>query len=289
MKANGLRTAALLGGLSGLLLLIGQMFGGANGLVMGFVLAIGMNFFSYFFSEKMALMMYRAQPVTPAENPHIYSRVYPMVQELCRRMDMPVPTLWVIPEHSPNAFATGRNPSHSSVAFTAGMLELMNDREVEGVLAHELGHIKNRDILTSSIAATIAAAITFAARMAMFMGPRHSDDEDCGSPVGALFMMILAPIAAMLIQMAISRTREFSADAAAAEVHGLSGWPDQRIAEARELVAPDSDGCVACDGAHVHHQAVQRIGVHEVVLDASADRKSASRRFSRVRGRLAAV
>ena len=232
MKANGLRTAALLGGLSGLLLLLGQYLGGANGLMMGFMLAIGMNFFSYFFSEKIALMMYKAQPVTPAENTHVYKRINPMVQELCRRMSIPEPRLWVIPDQSPNAFATGRNPSHSSVAFTAGLLDLMNDREVEGVLAHELGHIKNRDILTSSIAATVAAAITFVARMAMFMGPRNSDDEEGGSPVGALFMMILAPIAAMLIQMAISRTREFAADATAAE---YCGTPDGLISGLQKL------------------------------------------------------
>jgi heat shock protein HtpX len=227
MKANGLRTAALLGGLSGLLLLLGQAFGGSNGLAMGFVLAIGMNFFSYFFSEKMALMMYRAQPVTATENPEIYGRIYPMVQQLCGRMNLPIPRLWVIPDHSPNAFATGRNPSHSSVAFTVGLLELMNDREVEGVLAHELGHVKNRDILTSSIAATIAAAITFVARMAMWFSPRHHDDDDSSiSPIGALFMAILAPIAAMLIQMAISRTREFAADATAAK---YTGSPDGLI------------------------------------------------------------
>ncbi|HYP09467.1 MAG TPA: zinc metalloprotease HtpX [Bryobacteraceae bacterium] len=232
MKANGLRTAALLGGLSGLLLLLGQFLGGSNGLVMGFVLAIGMNFFSYFFSEKIALTMYRAQPVTAAENTHVYKRINPMVQELCRRMNIPVPRLWVIPDQSPNAFATGRNPSHSSVAFTAGLLDLMNDREVEGVLAHELGHIKNRDILTSSIAATVGAAITFVARMAMFMGPRNSDDDEGVSPVGALFMMILAPIAAMLIQMAISRTREFAADATAAE---YCGTPDGLISGLQKL------------------------------------------------------
>jgi len=226
MKANGWRTAALLGGLSGLLLLLGQALGGSNGLVMGFVLAIGMNFFSYFFSEKMALMMYQAQPVTPTENSDVYRRIYPMVQQLCARMNLPMPRLWVIPDQSPNAFATGRNPSHSSVAFTVGLLELMNDREVEGVLAHELGHVKNRDILTSSIAATIATAITFVARMAMFVSPRHSDDEDSGSPVAALFMAILAPIAAMLIQMAISRTREFAADATAAK---YTGSPDGLI------------------------------------------------------------
>jgi heat shock protein HtpX len=233
MKANGLRTAALLGGLSGLLLLLGQAFGGSQGLVMGFMLAIGMNFFSYFFSEKIALTMYQAQPVTPSDNPHVYGRIYPMVQRLCQRMNLPIPRLWVIPDHSPNAFATGRNPSHSSVAFTAGLLDLMNDREVEGVLAHELGHIKNRDILTSSVAATVAAAITFVARMAMFMSPRHSDDEEGGmSPIGALFMAILAPIAAMLIQMAISRTREFAADATAAE---YCGSPDGLISGLQKL------------------------------------------------------
>jgi heat shock protein HtpX len=232
MKANGLRTAALLGGLSGLLLLLGQYLGGANGLVMGFVLALGMNFFSYFFSEKMALTMYRAQPVTATENAHVYARINPMVQRLCQRMGIPVPKLWVIPEHSPNAFATGRNPSHSSVAFTAGLLDLMNDREVEGVLAHELGHIKHRDILTSSIAATVGATITFVARMAMFVGPRNSDDEDSVSPVGMLFMAILAPIAAMLIQMAISRTREFAADATAAE---YCGTPDGLISGLQKL------------------------------------------------------
>lgn len=232
MKANGLRTAALLGGLSGLLLLLGEFFGGSNGLALGFAIAIAMNFFSYFFSEKMALMMYRAQPVTPTDNPQVYSRIYPMVQQLCHRMGIPVPRLWMIPEHSPNAFATGRNPSHSSVAFTQGILELMNDREVEGVLAHELGHIKNRDILTSSVAATIAAAITFVARAAMWFGPRHSDDEDSGSPVGMLLMAILAPFAAMMIQMAISRTREYSADATAAK---YCGTPDGLISGLQKL------------------------------------------------------
>jgi heat shock protein HtpX len=192
-----------------------------------------MNFVSYFFSEKIALMMYRAQPVTPQENSQIYARIYPMTQALCQRMGIPVPRLWVIPEHSPNAFATGRNPSHSSVAFTVGLLELMNDREVEGVLAHELGHVKNRDILTSSIAATIAAAITMVARMAIFMPIGRSDDEDHGGGVlGGLFMLILAPIAAMLIQMAISRTREFSADATAAK---YTGSPDGLISGLRKL------------------------------------------------------
>jgi heat shock protein HtpX len=232
MKANGLRTAALLGGLSGLLLMLGQAIGGSQGLMMGFVLAIGMNFFSYFFSEKIALTMYRAQQVTPTENTHVYARIYPMMQTLCKRMNLPIPRLWVIPDQSPNAFATGRNPSHSSVAFTAGLLELMNDREVEGVLAHELAHIKNRDILTSSIAATVAAAITFAARMAMWFSPRSDDEEGGMSPIGALAMAFLAPIAAMVIQMAISRTREYAADATAAK---YCGSPDGLISGLQKL------------------------------------------------------
>jgi heat shock protein HtpX len=226
MKFNGLKTTLLLGGMSGLLLMIGQVFGGSSGLVIGFGFAVLMNFASYFFSEKIALSMYRAQPVTPADNPQIYARVYPMTQQLCQRMGIPVPKLWVIPEHSPNAFATGRNPSHSSVAFTVGLLELMNDFEVEGVLAHELAHVKNRDILTSSVAATLGAAITMLARFAMFIPMGRSDDDEGSNPMAGLFMMILAPIAAMLIQMAISRTREFAADATAAK---YTGTPDGLI------------------------------------------------------------
>lgn len=234
MKSNGLKTALLLGSLSGIFLLIGQILGGERGLMMGFLVAVGMNFFSYFFSEKIALSMYQAQPVTTVDNPEIYGRIYPMLQQLCQRMGIPVPKLWVIPEASPNAFATGRDPSHSSVAFTSGLLELMNDREVEGVLAHELGHVKNRDILTSSIAATVASAITMIARLAMFVpigGGRHNDEER-GNAMGGIFLLILAPIAAMLIQMAISRTREFAADATAAQ---YTGSPDGLISGLQKL------------------------------------------------------
>jgi heat shock protein HtpX len=232
MKFNGLKTTLLLGALSGVLLLLGQAFGGSTGLVIGFGLAVVMNFASYFFSEKIALSMYQAQPVTPTENSEIFARVYPMTQRLCQRMDIPVPKLWVIPEHSPNAFATGRNPSHSSVAFTVGLLELMNDFEVEGVLAHELGHVKNRDILTSSVAATIAAAITMLARFAYFLPIGRSDDDGESNPLAGLFMMILAPVAAMLIQMAISRTREYAADATAAK---YCGTPDGLISGLQKL------------------------------------------------------
>jgi heat shock protein HtpX len=159
---NGLKTALLLGTLSGLLLLGGELIGGHNGLYIALAIAVAMNFFGYFLSDKLALSMYSAQPVTSTENSQVYARVFPLVQSLTQRMGLPMPGLWLIPE-SPNAFATGRNPEHASVAFTAGILKLMNDQELEGVVAHELGHVKNRDILTSSVAATIAAAITLAA------------------------------------------------------------------------------------------------------------------------------
>jgi heat shock protein HtpX len=216
---NGLKTVLLLGILSGLLLAGGEMFGGRNGLYIALAIAVAMNFFGYFFSDKLALSMYSAQPVTPTENPEVYARVFPMVQSLTQRMGLPMPKLWLIPDESPNAFATGRDEKHASVAFTAGVLRLMNDQELEGVVAHELGHVKNRDILTSSVAATIAAAITVLARMAFwFGGGRRSDDEEGGSPWAGLIMLIVAPIAAMLIQMAISRTREYAADETSAQV-----------------------------------------------------------------------
>jgi heat shock protein HtpX len=217
--ANTLKTVALLGLLSAILIVGGQSLAGRQGMYLGLVMAVVMNFASYFWSEKIALSMYHAQPVTPTENPDVYKRIYPMTAQICQRMGIPVPKLWVIPEESPNAFATGRNPSHSSVAFTAGLLRLMDDREVEGVLAHELAHVLHRDILTSSVAATIAAAITQLSYMAMFFGGRRDDDEG-GSAYGGLLMLILGPIAATLIQLAISRTREYSADAAAARYTG---------------------------------------------------------------------
>lgn len=230
---NSLKTVLLLGLMSGLLLAGGEALGGRQGLVIGLGLAVAMNFFSYFFSDKMALSMYQAQPVTPEENPQIWRRIAPMTEQLCQKMQIPMPKLWVLPEQSPNAFATGRNPEHASVAVSAGLLQLMNDREVEGVIAHELGHVLHRDILISSIAATIGAAITSMARFAMFFGGRR--DEEDSSPWSGILMMILAPIAAILIQMAISRTREYSADAAAAKYTGspnglidalekLEGW-----------------------------------------------------------------
>ncbi|PWU10411.1 MAG: protease HtpX [Terriglobia bacterium] len=220
MTTNTLKTALLLGALSGLFLLIGEYIGGRQGLYYALVFAGLMNFAGYFFSDKIALSMYSAQPLSPTDNPEVYQRVEPIVRRLCQRMDLPMPKLWLIPEGSPNAFATGRNPSHASVAFTTGVLQLMNDNEIEGVVAHELGHVLHRDILISSVAAMVAAAITMLARIAFWFGPRGRDDDEGGSMFGALFMMILAPIAAMLIQMAISRSREYDADAASAKYIG---------------------------------------------------------------------
>jgi heat shock protein HtpX len=208
---NRLKTALLLGVLSGLLLFGGEIIGGRNGLYTALGIAILMNFFVYFFSDKRALAMYPGQPVTPTENAQVHARVFPIVQSLCQRMGLPMPKLWLIADESPNAFATGRNPEHASVAFTVGVLKLMNDQELEGVVAHELGHVKNRDILTSSVAATIAAAITFLARMALWFGGSRDDDEEGGSPWADLSMMILAPFGAMLSQMTISRRPEHKA------------------------------------------------------------------------------
>jgi len=216
---NALKTAILLAILSAILLVGGQAIAGRQGLYIAFVITAIMNLASYFLSDKIALMSYRAQPVTETENPEVYRRVAPIVRGLAHRMNIPMPKLWLIPDPSPNAFATGRNPNHASVAFTAGILQIMNDNELEGVIAHELGHVLHRDILISSVAAMLAGTITFLARMAFWFGGSR-DDEDRGNPIAAIAMMILAPIAAMLIQMAISRSREYDADAASAKYVG---------------------------------------------------------------------
>ncbi|HUA59033.1 MAG TPA: zinc metalloprotease HtpX [Verrucomicrobiae bacterium] len=234
---NTLKTAMLLGLLSALLILGGRAIMGPNGLILGLVLAAVMNFGSYFFSEKLALMSYSAQPVTKQENSEVYYRVAPIVNRICQKMGLPMPRLWLIPQDSPNAFATGRNPNHASVAFTEGILRLMNDQELEGVVAHELGHVLHRDILISSIAAMLAGAITMLASMArwgMIFGgySRDENDRGGGSALADLFMILLAPIAAMLIQMAISRSREYEADAASAK---YTGTPYELISGLRKL------------------------------------------------------
>jgi heat shock protein HtpX len=218
---NALKTAALLAALTVLIMLAGEYFGGQNGMFIALAIAAVMNFVSYFYSDKIALMTYRAQPVTREELP----RVYEVVERITQRQGLPMPKIYVIPTDSPNAFATGRNPSHASIAVTQGILQLLDDEELQGVLAHELGHVRNRDILISSIAATLAGAITLLARMAywgaLFGGFGGRDREDRGGGgIGALLMLILAPIAAMLIQLAVSRSREYQADATGAHMTG---------------------------------------------------------------------
>jgi len=230
-SGNTIKTVLLLGLLSGLLIFGGQALGGRNGIYIGLAIAVIMNLAGYFFSDKIALSMYSAQPVSETENPEVYRRVAPIVRNLVQKMGLPMPRLWLIPEESPNAFATGRNPANASVAFTEGILRLMDDREIEGVVAHELGHVLHRDILISSVAATIAAAITALARMAFWFGGRRDDEEE-GSGWGGVLMIFLAPIAAMLIQMAISRTREFDADEASAK---YTGTPYELISALQKL------------------------------------------------------
>ncbi|MGZ9243788.1 MAG: zinc metalloprotease HtpX [Candidatus Binatia bacterium] len=220
---NGFRTTILLAVLTALVVWIGQMVGGPNGAVIALIFAGAMNFISYWFSDKIVLKMYGGQQITANDDPELYS----LVQELAGKGGLPMPKVYVIPEDAPNAFATGRNPEHAAVAVTQGIRRILNKRELAGVLAHELSHVKNRDILISSIAATLAGAISYMAQMAQFAaifgGGRSRDDGEGnggGGIFGLLFMMIVAPIAAMLIQMAVSRSREYMADATGAKISG---------------------------------------------------------------------
>jgi len=209
---NVLKTTFLLTAMTLLLMLLGRAFGGQNGMLLALGLAAVLNFVSYFFSDKIALATYRAQPISREDLP----RVYNIVERLSQKVGLPMPKVYLIPTDSPNAFATGRNPQHASVAVTQGILGLLNDEELEGVIAHELGHVRNRDILISSIAATLAGAITYLASMArwgmIFGGYGGDRDERRGGGIGALLMLFLAPFAAMLIQLAVSRSREYGAD-----------------------------------------------------------------------------
>jgi heat shock protein HtpX len=210
---NNVRTFVLMAGLMGLFLLAGQLLGGASGLLVALVLGGAMNFGMYFFSDRMVLRMYRARLVTETEAPELYA----MVNRLRQRAGLPMPKIAIAPHEQPNAFATGRNPEHAVVAVTSGILKAMPPEELEGVLAHELAHVKNRDMLTSTIAATMAGAISNLPYLLMFGGGR---DDDNGNPVAQLALMLLGPIAAMLIQFAISRQREFEADRVGAEIAG---------------------------------------------------------------------
>lgn len=219
MTTNYVRTALLLGLLTGLILVSGAAVGGRTGMMIALGLAAAMNFGSYWFSDRIVLKMYRAQPVSAAEAP----RFHAIVDRLLARAGLPKPTLYVLPQQAPNAFATGRNPEHAALAVTNGLLELMGEEEIEGVVAHELAHVKNRDILISSIAATIAGAVTLLASFARWgalFGGVGGRDERGGGLFGLLATAIVAPIAAMVIQMAVSRSREYAADATGARIAG---------------------------------------------------------------------
>jgi heat shock protein HtpX len=216
--SNAVKTTLLLGLLTGLLLGVGDLVGGPRGLAIALVLAVVMNFGTYWFSDRMVLRMYGAREVTQADAPELFS----IVREIATAAQIPMPKLYVIPSDSPNAFATGRNPSHAAVAVTGGITKMLSRDELRGVIAHELGHVHNRDTLISAVAATMAGVVMMVARMAywgaLFGGFRRDDDRDGGGPLVALAMMILAPVAASLIQLAISRSREFGADAFSARV-----------------------------------------------------------------------
>jgi heat shock protein HtpX len=211
---NTVKTALLLGVLSALLLFIGEALGGAQGMLIGFFIAVATNFASYWWSDKIVLRMYNAQEVAPGH------RLYDLVARLAQRAALPQPRVYIIPDPSPNAFATGRNPEHAAVAATEGILRILSDDELAGVIAHELAHVKHRDILISSVAATLAAAIMMVSRFAMFFGGSSRDDREGSNPVALIATIIVAPIAAMLIQAAISRSREFDADAGGASIAG---------------------------------------------------------------------
>ena len=216
---NTAKTVFLMVTLTLMLIFIGGLIGGKSGMTMALVMAFGMNFITYWFSDKIVLKMYRAQPLSEAEAPELFA----MVRKLAQRAGLPMPKVYIMDQDQPNAFATGRNPEHGAVAVTTGIMRILSREELEGVLAHELAHIKHRDILVGTVAATIAGAISYLAQMAqwaMIFGGRSSDEERGGNPIAALVMMIVGPIAAMMVQMAISRSREYGADAGGAEISG---------------------------------------------------------------------
>ena len=212
---NLMKTAILMAAITALFMAIGSVLGGGQGMMLALVVALGMNFFSYWFSDKLVLKMYNAKEVDETSAPQFYR----MVRELAQRAQLPMPKVYLIEEDAPNAFATGRNPDHAAVAATTGILRALTERELRGVMAHELAHVKHRDILISTISATMAGAISMLANFAMFFGGRNSEGRST-NPIVGLLVMLLAPIAAGLIQMAISRGREFEADRGGAEISG---------------------------------------------------------------------
>ncbi|UCH82384.1 MAG: zinc metalloprotease HtpX [Nitrospiraceae bacterium] len=225
---NTLKTAVLMIGLTLVLVWAGAAFGGQSGMTIALILALAMNGFSYWFSDKIVLKMYRAQEVSESEAPELHA----MVRRLSQRAELPMPKVYIMNQDQPNAFATGRNPAHAAVAVTTGIMKILDREELEGVLGHELAHIKHRDILIGTVAATVAAAISYLAHMAQWAMIFGGRDDDDGNPLVAIVMMIVAPIAAMLIQMAISRSREYTADSGGA---GITGDPRHLASALKKL------------------------------------------------------
>ena len=244
---NLLKTAVLMAAITALFMAIGAFIGGRAGMMIALLLAVGMNFFSYWFSDKLVLKMYNAQEVDETSAPQFYR----MVQELAQRAQLPMPRVYLINEDAPNAFATGRNPEHAAVAATTGILRALSDRELRGVMAHELAHVRHRDILISTVSATMAGAISMLANFAMFFGGRDSEGR-AHNPIAGLLVMLLAPLAASLIQMAISRAREFEADRGGAEI---SGDP-QALASALQKIHRYAQG-MPMEAAERHPETAQ--------------------------------
>ncbi|HEY8550305.1 MAG TPA: zinc metalloprotease HtpX [Vicinamibacterales bacterium] len=257
--SSTVKTTILLATLSALLLAIGNMLGGQSGLMLAFLFAVVMNFGSYWFSDRIVLTMYRAQEVGPTHP------LYVLTERLARQAGLPMPRVYVIPDPSPNAFATGRNPEHAAVAATEGILRLLTEEELAGVMAHELAHVKHRDILISSVAATIAATIMFVAQMARFaaiFGGARSDDREGANPFALLATIILAPIAATLIQAAISRSREFAADAGGAQI---AGSPYGLVNALRKLEAGAKRIPMDANPATAHMFIIKPFSIHGVL------------------------
>jgi heat shock protein HtpX len=244
---NLMKTAILMAAITALFMALGSMLGGQQGMMLALIVALGMNFFSYWFSDKMVLKMYNAQEVDETSAPQFYR----MVQELAQRAQLPMPRVYLINEDAPNAFATGRNPEHAAVAATTGILQVLSERELRGVMAHELAHVKHRDILISTVSATMAGAISMLANFAMFFGGRSSEGRPA-NPIVGILVMLLAPLAASLIQMAISRSREFEADRGGAEI---SGDP-QALASALQKIQRYAQG-IPMQAAERHPETAQ--------------------------------
>ena len=272
-NGNSLKTALLLGLLSAILIIGGSAIAGRQGIYIGLAIAVATNFFSYYFSDKLALAMSGAEPLTEENFPEVYSRIAPLVENLARRMDIPMPKLYITPEESPNAFATGRNPSHASIAFTQGILQLMPDSELEGVVAHELGHVLHRDILISSVAATIAAAITAIARMAMFFGGRRDDDDEGGNPHRGPGDADPGSNRRHADPDGNFKKPGIRCGCGFGEICGLALSADRSPAKAGNLVAKAADGCQPGNPASLHHETVRRRRPLQALLDPPQHRR----------------